>query len=298
MLFPNIRRIMGIGSPISSLKLILVVAVASRPRYNGVFLGLLRPFIHNGEITVRHRCYERYNKTLLRISDLDADGLSTRELCVWDSYQVERNFRPELVIDGGGNIGLFTLRAAAAVPPGTNSPVKFVICEPLQRNIEQIHKHLKMNEVEAEVIPFCLGGTRRSLLFYSRAANESSFDPNVPYDSVIEIPVITLEDVIGSSPAQRILIKLDIEGMEMEVLSAYLPGEQRAVYIVGELHHYPVNAPILERMFQDHGWTLELFDIGGEESNFRACSPAAVPLLRWPASIKRPASVGNEVESR
>jgi FkbM family methyltransferase len=298
MLFPNVRRIMGIGSPISSLKLILAVATSSRPKYRGVFLRLLQPFVRNGELTLSYRCYERVNKTTVRMSDLQADCLSTLELGVSDTYQVERNFRPELVIDGGGNIGLFTLRAVASIPPGTETQVKFVICEPLPRNIDQIHKHLEMNGIDAELMPFCLGGTRRSVPFYCRAANESSFDSHEAYDRVIEIPVITLEDAIGTSPAERILIKLDIEGMEMEVLSAYLPGEQRAVYIVGELHHYPLNAPIFERMFQDHGWTLELFDIGGEESSFRACSPAAVPLLKWPAFVKSPTQVGDEVGSR
>ncbi len=286
MLFPNLRRILEIGSPISSLKIALVTGSFSRPEYKGIFLRLLQPFIHNGEIVIRYRCNERYNQSLLRVSNLEADSLSTLELCVRDTYQVEYGFRPELVIDGGGNIGLFTLRAAAAVPPGAQPSVKFVICEPVPGNIDQIHKHLKMNGIDADLMPFCLGGERRSLSFYTREANKGSFDSDLPYDSVIEIPVITLQDAIGSSPAQRILIKLDIEGMEMEVLSAFLPGEARAVYIVGELHNYPVNVSILKRMFQEHGWTLELFDEGGNECSFRACSPAALPLLRWPAAIR------------
>jgi FkbM family methyltransferase len=238
------------------------------------------------------------NRTTLRTSDMQADCLSTLELCVGDTYGIERNFQPDLVIDGGGNIGMFTLRAAASILPGTKKNVKFVVCEPLPRNIVQIRKHLAMNGIEAELMPFCLGGARRSVPFYCRAANESSFDSDVVYDSVIDIPVITLQDAIGSCAAERILIKLDIEGMEMEVLEAFLPGEQRAVYIVGELHHFGTNAPILERMFQEHGWTLELFGIGGEESNFRACSPAAVSLLKWPATIKTSAPVEASPVSR
>jgi hypothetical protein len=50
-------------------------------------------------------------------------------------------------------------------------------------------------------------------------------------------------------------IKLDIEGMEEETLSAFLPGEQRAVYLVGEMHDYPVNAPLVRRQSDDNGWT-------------------------------------------
>jgi hypothetical protein len=112
----------------------------------------------------------------------------------------------------------------------------------------------------------------------------------------MEIPVVLLQDAIGTSPAQRILIKLDIEGMEIEALTAFVSTtEHRAIYIVGELHQYPVNAPIMERLFRDHGWTLELFDIDQLTSSFRACSPSAVPLLGWAAQVESGAAGKNVV---
>lgn len=286
MAFPNIKRILRIGSALSAYKLILAVGTTSRPRYRALFLALLRPFVRNGEITIRYRCYERYYKTTLRMSDLSADCLSTRELAVSDIYRLDRNFRPDMVIDGGGNIGLFTLRAAASMPATENHATRFVICEPLPRNILQIEKHLSMNGLQAEILPNCLGGTRRTIPFYCREAHASSFDSNVPYSSAMEIPVILLQDAMGSAPASRILVKLDIEGMEIEVLQAYLPTEQRAVYLVGELHNYPKNAPLMEDMCQKHGWLLELFDIDQAACNFRACSPAAIPLLGWPVTLR------------
>jgi FkbM family methyltransferase len=216
------------------------------------------------------------------MSDLSADFLSTRELCVNDIYHLDRNFNPDLVIDGGANIGLFTLRVAASI----KTPAKLVLCEPLPRNIEQIQKHLDINGVQAEIHPHCLGGTRRTIPFYCRGANESSFDSTEPYDQVMNIPVVLLHDAIGSTHAERILIKLDIEGMEVEALQGFVPTERRAVYIVGELHEHPVNAPTLERLFLGHGWTLEFFDVDKETSSFRACSPLAVPMLGWATSAK------------
>jgi len=289
MAFPDVKRILQIGSPLSSLKLLLVVTLYSRPKFKTLAHALLQPFVHKGAISIRYTCYERFYKTFLRTSDLQADYLSTRELCVDDIYQLDRNFKSDLVIDGGGNIGLFSLRAAAAYPS-----VKIVVCEPLPRNIEQIQRHLDVNGVQAEILPKCLGGTRRTIPFYCRGANESSFDAAEPYEKVMEIPVVLLQDAIGSSSAQRILIKLDIEGMEVEALAAFVPTEQRAIYIVGELHHYPVNAPIMERLFRDHGWTLELFDVDEVTANFRACSPAAVPLLSWAAKVKSEAEAFGE----
>jgi FkbM family methyltransferase len=283
MAFPNAKRILKMGSPLSSLKLLLTVSLTSRPRFRALALVLLKPFVRDGEFSIQFRCYERTYKTFLRMSDLSADFLSTRELCINDIYHLDRDFAADLVIDGGGNIGLFTLRAAAAFPV---EKTKFVICEPLPRNIEQIQRHLDLNKVQAEILPYCLGGTRRTIPFYCRAANESSFDSNMPYESVMDIPVVLLNDAIGSSSAERILIKLDIEGMEVEVLERFVPTERRAIYLVGEVHEHPVNYPRLERLFLDHGWAFEFFDIGDETSSFRACSPPAVPSLAWATSIQ------------
>jgi FkbM family methyltransferase len=200
MAFPNVKRILKIGSPLSSLKLLLTVSISSRPKYRALSLTLLKLFVRDGEFSIQYRCYERFYKTFLRVSDLSADFLSTRELCIDDIYHLDRAFKPDLVIDGGGNIGLFTLRAAAASSTKTTS-TKLVLCEPLPRNIEQIQKHLDVNGVQAEILPYCLGGTRRTIPFYCRGANESSFDSAEPYQSVMDIPVVLLSDAIGSSPA-------------------------------------------------------------------------------------------------
>jgi FkbM family methyltransferase len=287
--FQNFKPILKMGSPLSSVKLLLAAATSSRPKYRALWRAALRPFVRHGEFSVRYRCYERFYRTMLRMSDLNSDFLSARELALGDTYCLDRSFRPTRVLDGGGNTGLFTLRVAAMTEAGAVPP-KIIVCEPLPRNIEQIQKHLAMNGVEAEIRPYCLGGRRRTIPFYCRAANQSSFDEAEPYDRVLEIDVILLEDVIGtgegSGAEERILIKLDIEGMEVEALQAFVPTEQRAVYVVGELHDVQRNAGGMERLFAEHGWTFELFATDTHTSNFRACSPAAVPLLSWAHRIE------------
>jgi FkbM family methyltransferase len=279
MAFENVRSILRIGSILSSSKLLLIAASRSRPKYSGVCLRLLRPFIKSGEVSIRYRCYGRYLRCFIRLADLDSDLVSVLELCPGDTYDLDFGFKPDLVVDGGGNIGLFTLRAAAGIASASATPAKFVVCEPLPRNVEQIRKHLAINDIQAEVIPCCLGGERRTVPFYCREAINSSFDPEKPYTSVIDIPVYTLEDAIGSSPASRILIKLDIEGMEIEVLRAFVPLERRAVYVVGELHGFAVNAQTLQEIFEDRGWSFQFCEIANDQATFRACSPAALPLL-------------------
>jgi FkbM family methyltransferase len=289
-LFPNVKSILKMGSPLSSYKLLLINASRTRPWSRTLCMKLLQPFIKNGEVSLRYRCYDRFLRTFVRMSDLENDLLGALELSIRDIYNLgsDRSFEPDLVIDGGGNIGLFTLRAAASTSSFSASPVRFVICEPLPRNVEQIQRHLDVNKVQAEIMRACLGGTRRSIPFYCREAIHSSFDPLKPYISVMDMPVCILQDAIGSYPANRILIKLDIEGMEIEALDSFVPLERRPVYIVGELHDFSANAPRLERIFEQHSWIYECCRVADNNAIFRACSPAALPLLPSMANMKPP----------
>jgi len=279
MAFDNAKRILNMGSPFNSYKLLLMQGICSRPRYGWLFLALLRPFVSDGRIAVQYRCNNRFVRSFVRMSELESDFLSTREQGVDDVYALDLSFHPDLVIDGGGNIGLFTLRAAAELEAAGDASARLVICEPVPENLDQIRKHLALNGVSAEIMPVCLGGTPRTIPFYCREANQSSFESAKPYARVMEIPVVTLQDAIGSRAVDRILIKLDIEGMEVEALSAFIPSEHRAVYLVGELHNAPRNAPLMKDLFHSHGWTLNLDESPHDTCNFRGFSPAALSLL-------------------
>ena len=289
MAFENIGSILRMGSVSGSFKLLLIAASSSRPKYRSLCLKLLEPFTKNGEVLLRYRCYGRDVQSFVRLSDLSSDLRSVLELSIRDNYCLDLDFQPDLVIDGGANIGLFTLRTAAAIASTGKSSAKFVLCEPLPRNVDQLQKHLEINKIQAEILTGCLGGARRSIPFYCREAISSSFDPQKPYTSVIDMPVYSLQDAIGLRSATRILIKLDIEGMEVEVLKTFVPTEKRPVYLVGELHEYAVNAAIFEQIFRDNGWTFEYCEITDDHAIFRACSPQAVPLLTWASLAKTPA---------
>ena len=70
-----------------------------------------------------------------------------------------------------------------------------------------------------------------------------------------------------------------LAGMEIEALKTFIPGEKRAVYILGELHNYERDLPLMENLFHSHGWKLNFYEIYDNLAQFRACSPAA-----WRAS--------------
>jgi FkbM family methyltransferase len=270
MAFPNLKRILRSSTGRDKIKLVLLAAAFSRPRFRSAALRLLRPFFRDGQLAIRYRDGDRTLVAYLREADLQSDFQSFRELAIERVYTLEPQFAPDVVVDGGGNIGMFSLRAGAAYPGARK-----VICEPVPGNCALIQQIMDANGIKADLQQVCLGGTRRTIPFYVREAVASSFDPTKPYGRVIDVPVVLLADVIPED-AERVVVKLDIEGMEIEALQAYLPAEKRAVCIHGELHDHAKNHETLAALLQEHGWTLTFEEITPDGSLFKALSPAAL----------------------
>lgn len=285
-MFPNARRILKSGVSLDTYKMLLMAASSSRPRHKGLCLSLLRPFIDadSKEVRVHFAASGHRLTSLIRIGELESDWLSVRELGFDHVYRIEPAFTPDLIIDGGGNIGMFTLIASAAFPDA-----KLLVCEPVPANINQIRSHLRVNDVNAEVLPVCIGGSHRKIPFYVREAIRGSFDADLPYQSIIEVDVLTLSELLSKYPAKRILIKLDIEGMEIEALTSYLPDEQRPVCVIGELHNHPKNGAAFKKLFEDHDWLFYFSEVSEVHSIFNAWSPAAVAGFP-PAAMNRHAA--------
>jgi FkbM family methyltransferase len=278
VLLPNARSILKMGPSLTTYKLLLMAAAWSRPSVRELSLALLRPFVHKGEITMHYTCEGRRRTVFVRMDDMLSDYYSVLELGVHHVYNLDKDFVPELIVDCGGNIGLFSLSASALYPSS-----RIVICEPVPRNLGQIQKHMQVNGLSPEILPVCIGGARRRIPFYVREANQGSFDRAKPYSSVLDVEVLTLADVMRNRDARTILIKLDIEGMEIEALESYVPDEDRPVCIVGELHDHKSNGQILAKIFSSKGWTIRFEDETDQGSLFHAYSPAARSMLEQPS---------------
>jgi FkbM family methyltransferase len=271
--FGNAKRILRCTSGLSALKLLALTGQYSRPGLAPVLKLLLRPFDRDGAISIRYRVGARYLQALIRDGDQNSDLHSVLEVITREVYPLDPAFDADVVVDGGANIGLFTLQAAAVYPKAT-----ILMCEPLPRNVAQLKAHAALNGIAAEVFPVCMGGTHGVIPFYSRHANASSFDGSEAYESVLQIEVLRLGEILGDRPWQRLLLKLDIEGLEIDVLRDFVPGETRAVIVMGELHHHGTTRPMLEALCAEHGWALRFGDFSGRDVIFEARSPAAQAL--------------------
>ncbi len=80
---------------------------------------------------------------------------------------------------------------------------------------------------------------------------DSSFDGAKPYTHVVEMPsASTTRRNREARSRSGFLSSWISEGMEVEALGAFVPGEKRLVYVVGELHDVSVNRRQLDEIFR------------------------------------------------
>lgn len=204
-------------------------------------MSILRILPNGNLVEFEYSIIGKSQKGLLRLNHINADIQSALELAVGDCYRLEDLPSPDLVIDGGGNTGLFA-NAACARWPGAN----VIVCEPVPQNISLIHDVLALNSFGqcVSVQLAALSATAGYQECYYREANQGRFDLDLPWTEEIVVPTVRLSELISETSKGITLIKFDIEGAEIDVLRDYFSSEKIVrTIIVLELHSADVNPP-------------------------------------------------------
>jgi FkbM family methyltransferase len=122
----------------------------------------------------------------------------------------------EVCVDIGANIGFYTCLAASLGKP-------VVAVEPLPRNVKLLHRNIAANGFTGvEVLSLGLSnkiGTKR-LFGTGTCASFTEGWAGSPEERFHSVPVSTLDSVVGGLQSRGpMLIKMDVEGFELEVLS-------------------------------------------------------------------------------
>lgn len=140
------------------------------------------------------------------------------------AYDNDESFRPSngwTIIDGGANVGVFTLRMAQQLRVGAIYAI-----EPHPGAYSRLQKNLDMNYIASDVkvlpLNFALGNSCREVLFdysdssvHAKIAKTSS-NPTLREEKV---QMITLTKLVEKYSINQIdLLKLDVEGAEYEAL--------------------------------------------------------------------------------
>lgn len=201
-----------------------------------------------------------------------------REIFCEDCYGVHRLPRKARVIDGGANVGAFTLRVLWARPEA-----HVVAVEPSPENLHYLRQNLacRLAVGRVDVVPKALTaeyGKVHMIGQWSDAqrihASEGVIVDAVPLGRFLERDVD--------------LVKLDIEGAEMEVLAACGEALRRVARLVVEYHLYggdESRLPELLAIIRDAGFgRFRVFDVR-EFSRTEAGTPSMCCLVEaWRVS--------------
>jgi FkbM family methyltransferase len=170
-----------------------------------------------------------------------ADYLVFGEM-VMGGYKFPNNlsYRPTAVVDGGANIGLFTLLAHANFPG-----IALTCYEPEKENLVQLRRNLEANQIAAEVIPKALWSKTAELFFHPGESYTGYVSNNPsPYPISCVLPAVS----------DGCWLKLDIEAAEYEVLPALLKAGCQPKIISMEIHDFNRRGNHLLSLLKTHGY--------------------------------------------
>lgn len=135
-------------------------------------------------------------------------------------------FTPDLILDVGAHIGLFSLLAGSRWP---DSPI--IAFEPHPDNVTWVRRNTANNGVCAAVIEAATS-TRCSWMKFNSGGGMG----NLMDEGDLTVRVVDLPKVMAAIPSERTLLKMDIEGEEQNLLPLVLPILPATCAVFVEIH--------------------------------------------------------------
>jgi FkbM family methyltransferase len=172
--------------------------------------------------------------------DNEADYLIGSEL-IKDIYKFP-DFEPEQIVDGGANIGLFSIIASSLFPGA-----RIACYEPDRDNFSQLQRNLSLNAITADCYQLGLWSKVTTLYYHARLSHTGfvSEDPS-------NLAIRCVRPTIGSN----CWLKLDVEMAEYEILPALLAAGEYPRWLSMEIHHYDSKGTALTKLLARHGYTM------------------------------------------
>lgn len=180
---------------------------------------------------------------------------------------------PDLVIDAGAHVGFFSLLARAKYPSATIHAF-----EPLPRNVELLRRHVDVNFARVSVHSAALWTENRMVEFVASKSNDGRIHQESRSDArdtnpAVQVRSVRLGEVLPEISRGHLLLKMDIEGAELDVLEVSLPLIGKSSMVLCELHDTETNLPRFLSLMTRYGWSAQVLKDAGPHSYWKLSSP-------------------------
>jgi FkbM family methyltransferase len=148
----------------------------------------------------------------------------------------ERGVYPEGVIDVGASDGGWSLECMKVFPDS-----KYLLIDPLPENKAKLER-LASARSKVTFWSGCLGAEAGTARLHTRGDQSSLFESrtfSVNQDSAVDVEVRTLDSFLGKGVAAHSLIKLDVQGAELDVLKGATRALESADVLLIEVSFRP-----------------------------------------------------------
>jgi FkbM family methyltransferase len=180
--------------------------------------------------------------------------------------------RGDICVDVGANIGYNALLAAQLVGPEGH----VYALEPSTETHESLLENLELNGARnVTALRVAAGAADGEVLLHDRPEGQSvrssvgEIDESLPAESLVSVPVQTVASLIHPSDAARLrLVKIDVEGFELEVLRGVQPvfelGGRPA--LIAELHRGHVDETVSFLLELGHEYGLTMYKLVNDDA--------------------------------
>jgi FkbM family methyltransferase len=239
------------------------------------------------QFVVRHRISGQRATLSIRTGP-DAQDLSDwivlRGIWAQHDYFHPLMSRSQTILDVGANAGIAAVWLKALIPDA-----ELACVEPDRRNLPLARLNLADNGISARIFECAVAPyAGRTRLGIEKWTGKSSLEDVrlYPHQEFVEVETRRIPEILDELGWRRVdLLKMDIEGMERDILANGGDWLHRVGLIVMEVHEN-TSPEELSGLLRPYGWTLQRLGVHDEETYLgipKTCE-SGIPLERFSAT--------------
>lgn len=181
------------------------------------------------------------------------------EIFLRNGYDLNKvKFEPEVILDCGAHIGMFSLLAKSRFVAA-----RVVAFEPNPINIKYLRKQIEANCLDMELEESAVSTKAGELRFVWNNSHGGRLNHGGSSDEGSKVKVINLPEMVRDLKASSLLLKMDVEGEEMEILPLLVPLLPPRTAIFLEIHSGEAGWEAVSGLLERSGFVTEKINTRG-----------------------------------